>query len=89
MEPLWQTAGLSAEEIRTRFDILVATAASGIVVGVEVTNAGSDAEEMAPMLDQLNTIFNPLKLKLRAWPRRQLRQPTPRPRGSRRPSICM
>ena len=27
--------------------------ASGIVVGVEVTNAGSDAEEMAPMVDQL------------------------------------
>lgn len=27
--------------------------ASGIVVGVEVTNAGSDAEELAPMLDQL------------------------------------
>jgi two-component system sensor kinase FixL len=32
MERIWQTAGLSAEEVRARFDTLVATAASGIVV---------------------------------------------------------
>ena len=35
MERMWQTAGLSAEEVRARFDILVATAASGIVVADE------------------------------------------------------
>lgn len=32
MERLWQTAGLSADAVRARFDILVTTAASGIVV---------------------------------------------------------
>jgi transposase len=28
--------------------------ASGVIVGVEVTNAGNDLEQLAPMLDQLN-----------------------------------
>src|SRR5687767_5264073 len=36
MERMWQTAGLSADEVRARFDILVATAASGIVVADEM-----------------------------------------------------
>jgi two-component system sensor kinase FixL len=35
MEGMWQAAGLSADEVRARFDILVATAASGIVVADE------------------------------------------------------
>ncbi|MGE4063148.1 MAG: PAS domain S-box protein [Rhodospirillaceae bacterium] len=32
MERMWQPAGLTAEEVRARFDILVATAAAGIIV---------------------------------------------------------
>jgi transposase len=30
---------------------------SGIIVGVEVTNAGSDSEQLSPMLDQLHTRY--------------------------------
>ncbi len=32
--------------------------ATGLVVGVDVTNAGSDGEEMSPMLDQLKTRYD-------------------------------
>ncbi len=31
---------------------------SGVIVGVEVTNAGTDAEELPPMLDQLNERYD-------------------------------
>ena len=31
--------------------------ASGIIVGVDVTNAGNDAEQLAPMLDELETRY--------------------------------
>lgn len=34
--------------------------ASGVIVGVEVTNAGTDAEELPPMLDQLDERYDRL-----------------------------
>jgi transposase len=44
---------------RPGFNVQFATdTATGVVVGVDVTNAGSDSEEMAPMLDQLETRYN-------------------------------
>jgi transposase len=44
---------------RPGFNVQFATdTATGLVVGVDVTNAGSDGEEMVPMLDQLKTRYN-------------------------------
>ncbi len=44
---------------RPAFNVQFATdTATGIVVGVDVTNAGTDSEEMPPMLDQLETRYN-------------------------------
>jgi hypothetical protein len=44
---------------RPGFNVQFATdTATGLVVGVDVTNAGSDSEEMGPMLDQLKTRYN-------------------------------
>lgn len=43
---------------RPGFNVQYATdTATGLVVGVDVTNAGSDSEEMPPMLDQLETRY--------------------------------
>jgi two-component system, LuxR family, sensor kinase FixL len=49
MERMWQTAGLSADELRARFDILVTTAASGILV----TDATGRVQLFNPMCEQL------------------------------------
>ncbi len=44
---------------RPGFNVQFATdTATGLVVGVDVTNAGSDGEEMSPMLDQLKTRYD-------------------------------
>lgn len=44
---------------RPGFNVQFATdTATGLVVGVDVTNAGTDSEEMVPMLDQLKTRYN-------------------------------
>jgi len=44
---------------RPGFNVQFATdTATGIVVGVDVTNAGTDSEEMPPMLDQLETRYD-------------------------------
>jgi transposase len=44
---------------RPAFNVQFATdTATGLVVGVDVTNAGSDSEEMPPMLDQLETRYD-------------------------------
>jgi transposase len=44
---------------RPAFNVQFATdTATGIVVGVDVTNAGTDSEEMPPMLDQLETRYD-------------------------------
>ena len=44
---------------RPGFNVQFATdTATGLVVGVDVTNAGADGEEMGPMLDQLKTRYN-------------------------------
>ena len=44
---------------RPAFNVQFATdTASGLVLGVDVTNAGTDSEEMAPMLDQLKTRYD-------------------------------
>jgi transposase len=44
---------------RPAFNVQFATdTATGIVVGVDVTNAGTDSEEMPPMVDQLETRYN-------------------------------
>ena len=41
---------------RPGFNVQFATdTATGIVLGVDVTNAGTDSEQMPPMLDQLET----------------------------------
>jgi transposase len=43
---------------RPGYNVQFATdTATGIVVGVDVTNAGTDSEEMPPMLDQLETRY--------------------------------
>ena len=43
---------------RPAFNVQFATdTATGIVVGVDVTNAGTDSEEMPPMVDQLETRY--------------------------------
>lgn len=43
---------------RPGFNVQFATdTATGIVVGVDVTNAGTDSEQMPPMLDQLETRY--------------------------------
>jgi transposase len=44
---------------RPAFNVQFATdTATGLVVGVDVTNAGTDSEEMPPMLDQLETRYD-------------------------------
>jgi transposase len=44
---------------RPAYNVQFATdTATGIVVGVDVTNAGTDSEEMPPMLDQLETRYD-------------------------------
>jgi transposase len=44
---------------RPGFNVQFATdTATGVVVGVDVTNAGTDSEEMPPMLDQLETRYD-------------------------------
>lgn len=44
---------------RPGYNVQFATdTATGIVVGVDVTNAGTDGEEMSPMLDQLETRYD-------------------------------
>lgn len=44
---------------RPAFNVQFATdTATGLVVGVDVTNAGTDSEEMPPMLDQLKTRYD-------------------------------
>ncbi len=44
---------------RPGFNVQFATdTATGLVVGVDVTNAGTDSEEMVPMLDQLKTRYD-------------------------------
>jgi transposase len=44
---------------RPGFNVQFATdTATGLVVGVDVTNAGTDSEEMSPMLDQLETRYD-------------------------------
>jgi transposase len=44
---------------RPGFNVQFATdTATGIVLGVDVTNAGTDSEEMPPMLDQLETRYD-------------------------------
>ena len=44
---------------RPAFNVQFATdTATGIVVGVDVTNAGTDSEEMPPMLDQLEKRYD-------------------------------
>ena len=44
---------------RPGFNVQFATdTATGLVVGVDVTNAGTDSEEMPPMLDQLKTRYD-------------------------------
>jgi transposase len=44
---------------RPGFNVQFATdTATGLVVGVDVTNAGTDSEEMPPMLDQLETRYD-------------------------------
>ena len=44
---------------RPAFNVQFATdTATGIVVGVDVTNAGTDSEEMPPMVDQLETRYD-------------------------------
>jgi hypothetical protein len=44
---------------RPGFNVQFATdTATGIVVGVDVTNAGTDSEEMPPMLDQLEARYD-------------------------------
>jgi transposase len=46
---------------RPGFNVQFATdTATGIVLGVDVTNAGSDSEEMPPMLDQLESRYDTL-----------------------------
>ena len=44
---------------RPAFNVQFATdTATGLVVGVDVTNAGTDSEEMPPMLDQLEARYD-------------------------------
>ena len=44
---------------RPGFNVQFATdTATGIVLGVDVTNAGTDSEQMPPMLDQLETRYD-------------------------------
>ncbi len=50
---------------RPGFNVQFATdTATGIVVGVEVTNAGTDSEEMPPMLDQLEERYERLPAEI-------------------------
>ena len=53
-DPEARTMKFSDGGYRPGFNVQFATdTATGIIVGVEVTNAGADAEQMPPMLDQL------------------------------------
>ncbi len=49
---------------RPGFNVQFATdTATGIVLGVDVTNAGTDSEEMPPMLDQLEALTTPCRTR--------------------------
>lgn len=58
-DPDARTIKFSDGGYRPGFNVQFATdTATGVVVGVDVTNAGTDGEEMPPMLDQLETRYN-------------------------------
>lgn len=57
-DPEARTMKFSDGGYRPGYNVQYATdTATGIVVGVEVTNAGTDMEQMPPMLDQLETRY--------------------------------
>jgi transposase len=60
-DPEARTMKFSDNGFRPEFNVQFATdTATGIVVGVEVTNAGTDMEQMPPMLDQLEARYQRL-----------------------------
>ena len=57
-DPEAHTIKFSDGGCRPGFNVQFATdTATGLIVGVDVTNAGTDSEQMVPMLDQLQTRY--------------------------------
>ena len=57
-DPEVRTIKFSDGGCRPGFNVQFATdTATGLIVGVDVTNAGTDSEQMVPMLDQLQTRY--------------------------------
>ena len=57
-DPEARTIKFSDGGYRPGYNVQFATdTATGIIVGVDVTNAGTDSEQMPPMLDQLETRY--------------------------------
>ena len=60
---------------------------SGVIVGVEVTNAGNDSEQLPPMLDQLNDRYD--RGRMLRWSMADLRRRTRSIRPTTAAAPCM